>query len=68
MGKPVAAQIKASSDAKVASSSSTTAPPPASSSKGKAPAQDNNQGELLAKLMEQVKAQEAQIAALKSSF
>ena len=41
---------------------------PKSKGKGKAPAQDGNQQDLLAKLVEQVKAQEMQIVSLKAAF
>jgi len=36
--------------------------------KGKAPAKDSSQGDLLAQLMEQIKAQDAKIKALVLSF
>jgi len=39
-----------------------------SKGKGKAPAQDGSQQDLLAKLVEQVKAQETQIVSLKAAF
>ena len=79
LGKPATAKAAATQDsgdtkAETANGSPPVAKAAASSSevkgkgKGKAPAQDSSQGDLLAQLMEQIKAQDAKIKVLELSF
>ncbi len=75
VGQPSKAKAKAAATSEDASASDATqtvaasvVDAPKSKSKGKAPAQDSSQQDLLAKLVEQVKAQETQIASLNAAF